>query len=268
MGAMRYTILSLLLAVPVFAAPTPSKTVKKARPSPAASEEADRRMARGAAGVKTASGAEDLKDAAAEFEAAATAAPDLADAYYNAGVTYAKAGEHAAAARNLKRYVELSPKAADVKAAKSLLAEQEFMIEKAAKAARGPDLAALAGDWVQREGLVWYSKTDVIDGALRLRTIAYDEPGGARQTASEGHWGHYRFKWDGSAFKGVYIEGSQGHACAGRESPATAVFSADRREMTVTMTKQYDHPAPGNVVDPRECVLAPKPEYRFTLTRR
>lgn len=127
-------ILSLLLASAVAAAPAPSKPVKKAAPSAEAAAEARRRMIRGAAGVKAAAGPADLKDAAAEFEAAAAAVPGMADAWYNAGMTYAKAGEHAAAIRDLKRYIELSPKAPDLQAAKDKVTEEEFLLEKSAKA--------------------------------------------------------------------------------------------------------------------------------------
>jgi tetratricopeptide (TPR) repeat protein len=103
------------------------------KPAPAVSEEAERHMARGVAAMKGAANERDFKDAAAEFEKAALAAPWYADAYYNLGVSQDKAGMHAEAIRSLKLYLLSAPDSQDVKETKNLIYEIEYRLEKAAK---------------------------------------------------------------------------------------------------------------------------------------
>lgn len=119
--------------------------VAKLKPTPAVTEDVERHMARGAAGVKTAATPTDFKDAAAEFDLAALAAPWHGDAYYNAGIAYAKAGDHAAAIGKLKLYLLTAPSATDKKEVKAKIFEEEFLLEKASspKARAERVLAAL-----------------------------------------------------------------------------------------------------------------------------
>lgn len=225
--------------VPAAAAPGPAKAAKRPRPTAAAQEEADRRMARGAAGVKNAAGAADLKEAAAEFEAAGAAVPTLTDAFYNAGVTYAKAGEHGGAARNLRRYLELSPRAADLKAVKAQLAEQEFLLEKTAKAA-----TKLAGRWGSMyEGQVslFFGKVArewVIEagtaGRYTMRMIAI---GGSPVTTKQ----TFDIKLDGDAVTGTYTW--DGRAPSGGEQlceSVTSLVTGELKDESKVLVLRYE----------------------------
>jgi tetratricopeptide (TPR) repeat protein len=111
------------------------------KPAPAVPEEAERRMARGAAAVAEAKEKAGYLDAAKEFEAATLAAPWWGDAYYNLGVAYDKAGKPIEALAALKLAVAADPASKD---AKTLMYQVEFRADKA----RDP-LSALAGAWYQ-----------------------------------------------------------------------------------------------------------------------
>lgn len=102
-----------------------AQTIKPAPPLP---EEAERRMARGAAAFKGAKSQSDFKDAAREFEQASLAAPWSGDIYYNLGLAQDKAGDHALAVRSLKLALLALPTS---KETKSLLYEVEYRAEKA-----------------------------------------------------------------------------------------------------------------------------------------
>lgn len=98
------------------------------KPAPTIPEEAERRMARGAAAFKGATSVAGYQDAAKEFEQATLAAPWYGDAYYNLGVAQDKAGDYEAALRSLK-LAQLASH--DSKATKMLIYEVEFRNEKA-----------------------------------------------------------------------------------------------------------------------------------------
>lgn len=98
------------------------------RPAPAVPEEAQRRMARGAAAFKSAKNEDDYKDAVKEFEQASLAAPWSGDIYYNLGLAQDKAGDHATAARSLKLALMASPNSRETK---TLLYEVEYRADKA-----------------------------------------------------------------------------------------------------------------------------------------
>lgn len=131
-------VLAVLIARGSAAAGPSAKPVE--RPV-AISEEAERRMARGAAAIADAKTSADFLAAAKEFELATIAAPEWGDAYYNLGVAYDKAGKPIEALAALKRAAAAMPEARDVK---TLMYQVEFRAEKA----RDP-LIALAGDWYQ-----------------------------------------------------------------------------------------------------------------------
>lgn len=103
------------------------KLATSIKPALAIPEEAERRMARGAAAFKGAKSAANYQDAAKEFEQATLAAPWYGDAYYNLGVAQDKAGEYEAALRSLKLAQLASPDSKDIKA---LIYEVDYRHEK------------------------------------------------------------------------------------------------------------------------------------------
>jgi tetratricopeptide (TPR) repeat protein len=104
------------------------KLAQEIKPAPAVPEEAERRMARGAAAFKGAKSVADYRDAAKEFEQATLAAPWYGDAYFNLGVAQDKAENYEAALRSLKLARLASP---EVKEIKALIYEVEYRSEKA-----------------------------------------------------------------------------------------------------------------------------------------
>lgn len=94
---------------------------------PALPEEAERRMARGAAAFKGAKSVADYQDAIREYRLAVEAAPWYGDAYFNLGVAEDKAEKYADALESLKWAQMASPDAKDIKA---LVYEVEFRNEK------------------------------------------------------------------------------------------------------------------------------------------
>jgi len=116
--------------------------VQTMKPAPVVPKEAERFMVRGAAAVKSAKGANDFKDAAAEFEKATLSAPWLANAYYNLGVTQDKAGLYDTAIKNLKLYLLAAPNAPDASSVEKLVYEIEYRQEKTAKESSPEAVAA------------------------------------------------------------------------------------------------------------------------------
>ncbi len=108
------------------------KLAAEMKPPPAIPEEAERRMARGAAAFKGAKSVVDYGDAIKEFQAAVDAAPWYGDAYFNLGVTQDKAEKYSDALQNLKFALMASPGNKDVK---SLLYEVEYRNDKVVAAA-------------------------------------------------------------------------------------------------------------------------------------
>jgi len=118
------------------------KLVQTMKPAPVVPKEAERFMVRGAAAVKSAKGANDFKDAVAEFEKATLSAPWLANAYYNLGVTQDKAGLYDTAIKNLKLYLLAAPNAPDASSVEKLVYEIEYRQEKTAKESSPEAVAA------------------------------------------------------------------------------------------------------------------------------
>jgi tetratricopeptide (TPR) repeat protein len=104
------------------------KFVQTLNPVPSIPEEAERRMARGAAAFKSATLVADYQAAAKEFDQATLAAPWYGDAYFNLGLTQDKAVDYEAALRSLKLAQLASP---DNKETKALIYEVEYRQEKA-----------------------------------------------------------------------------------------------------------------------------------------
>ena len=105
------------------------------KPAPAVPEEAERRMARGAAAIEGASSAEGFADAVAEFKLTVNAAPWLAAGYFNLAAAQEKAGRPAEALMSLKLYLLAAPDAKDAEAVRAKVYKLEYAAEKAAKGA-------------------------------------------------------------------------------------------------------------------------------------
>lgn len=138
---------------------------RKVRPAPAVPEEAERRLARGNAAVKSAADREAFKRAADEFKAALKVAPWLAEGYFNLGVVQDKAGDYPDAIRNLKFYLLSAPDAKDAKEVRNLIYEIEYRQEEAQRATtQSREISAkekqdeteklvrdLAGKWIEKQ---------------------------------------------------------------------------------------------------------------------
>ncbi len=111
------------------------RQAQRMKPAPAIPEEAERRMARGAAAIKGAKSVADYQAAAKEFEQATLAAPWYGDAYFNLGVAHDKAENYEAALRSLKLALLAMPNDKEIKA---LIYEVEYRSEKA----RSPEAVA------------------------------------------------------------------------------------------------------------------------------
>ena len=113
------------------------------KPSPAIPEEAERRMARGAAAFKGAKSVAEYQDAIKEYELAVAAAPWFTDAYFNLGVSQDKAEKYADALQTLKFALMSSPDSKDIEA---LLYEVEYRNEKANSPETKAAIAKAAAD--------------------------------------------------------------------------------------------------------------------------
>ena len=104
-------------------------------------DEAERRMARGAAAFKAAQSVADYKDAVEEFTQATLAAPWYGDAYFNLGLAEDKAEQYDAALRSLRLALLASPGSKEIK---DLMYQVEYRVDQAntpegkAKAEYGP----------------------------------------------------------------------------------------------------------------------------------
>jgi tetratricopeptide (TPR) repeat protein len=99
----------------------------------AVSEEARRHYDRGLAAVEIAKNQADYEDAIAEFEQVARLAPDWPDVYYNLGIVQEKIGRFEDALKNLRRYLELSPRADNTAQITQLINKIEYKKEKTEK---------------------------------------------------------------------------------------------------------------------------------------
>ena len=98
------------------------------KPAPTLPDEAERRMARGAAAFKAAQSAADYQDAVKEFTQATLAAPWYGDAYFNLGLAQDKAEQYAAAVSSLKLALLASPGSKDIK---DLMYQVEYRADQA-----------------------------------------------------------------------------------------------------------------------------------------
>jgi tetratricopeptide (TPR) repeat protein len=192
-GMSAFILLSLLLGSSAVAAPAPKpakpsfsaaleafkkepsdanrEALIKAGRGRAVPEEAERRMARGAAAIADAKMPADFLAAAAEFEGATNAAPWWGDAYYNLGVAYDKGGQPAKALAALKSALAADPGSKDVK---TLLYQVEFRAEKARDS-----LKRLEGDWYQLDAGKTKANAATWDDYSRHWSLK-SHPGGAK----------------------------------------------------------------------------------------
>ncbi len=109
-------------------------------------EDARRHIVRGAAAIEMARSADDLADAADEFRKATEIAPDMAPAWYNLGAVLAKTGKVDEAVAAYRRYLALSPGAADAQKVADEIIKLEFRQERQARE------QASTGIWVESDG--------------------------------------------------------------------------------------------------------------------
>lgn len=127
---------------------------QKTVPGPTVPEEAKRFSVRGTVAIKGARGQTDFEEAAKEFGKATRAAPWWADAYFNQGVAYEKAGKYDDAIRSLKLYLLAAPRANDAEKVRAQVYALEYLQEKAQKdaaARRDAEEAKAAADQRRRD---------------------------------------------------------------------------------------------------------------------
>jgi len=144
-------------------------------PKPTIPEDWERFSIRGRAAMQSAKNENDYKDAVAEFEKAALAAPWLADSYNNLAVAQQKAGDYDKAVQNLKLYLLTAPDGKDAKAAKTFMYELEFKAEKKAKAKQTETAQAEAANqeaaFLRRLEGARFEKTEYFSGRDSVTTI-------------------------------------------------------------------------------------------------
>lgn len=94
------------------------------------SEEARRHLIRGQAAVEAAKSSNDYKDAITEFELTSKLAPDWPAPYFNLGMVQGAAGNYDEAIKNLRKYLALSPNAADAAQVRDHIYKLEYLRER------------------------------------------------------------------------------------------------------------------------------------------
>lgn len=112
-------------------------------------EDARRHLVRGAAAIEMAKSLDDLAVAADEFRTATEMAPDMAPAWYNLGAVLAKTGKVDEAVAAYRRYLALSPGAADAQKVADEIIKLEFRQERVAKE------QASSGVWIESDGTLY-----------------------------------------------------------------------------------------------------------------
>lgn len=159
---------------PAAAATMPPATATVAKPAATApqvparpratgtAEDARRHIVRGAAAIEMARTADDLAEAADEFRKATEIAPDMAAAWYNLGAVLAKTGPVDEAMAAYRRYLALSPGAADAQKVADEIIKLEFRQERVARE------QASSGVWVESDGTFY--RMEVNGNKWRLHT--------------------------------------------------------------------------------------------------
>lgn len=127
--------------------PAPAAAQEPARPrATGTQEDARRHLVRGAAAIEMAKSLDDLAVAADEFRMATEIAPDMAPAWYNLGAVLAKTGKVEEAVAAYRRYLALSPGAADAQKVADEIIKLEFRQERQTRE------QASSGLWVESDG--------------------------------------------------------------------------------------------------------------------
>lgn len=127
-----------------------------------ASDEARRYFDRGMAAVDMAKSPSDYQIAIDEFEKAIAIAPLWGDVYYNLGMVQEKALRYPEAIESFRKYLKLSPNAADAGTVKSMINKIEFRQEFQAKQQK------LSGVWVESDGTPFQISMD--GNTIELKT--------------------------------------------------------------------------------------------------
>jgi tetratricopeptide (TPR) repeat protein len=105
------------------------KTAAAMKTPPAVPEEAEKSVIRGTTFLQKAKDANGYKKAIEELEAAVSAAPWLAVAYYNLGLAQEKAGQVGDALQSFRYYLEAAPNAKNARDVKNKTYELEAVVE-------------------------------------------------------------------------------------------------------------------------------------------
>ena len=154
-------------------------------------EDAERSMARGTAYAQKATDAAGDKKAIAEFEAAASAAPWLALAYYNLGIVQEKVGLYAQALQNLKFYLLAAPDAKNARDVKNKIYELEVYAEDAQAGKSAPAAAAAPEPTANGKSLALAAKPtlDIEEKQLKILKLPQD-----KKTKAPSFIGNWFFK--------------------------------------------------------------------------
>lgn len=177
-------------------------TVRAMPAPPPLPESVVRGMVRGETLVKM-GGAGSYEAAAREMEAAALAAPWLADAYYNLAVVQEKAELYRQAISNLRLYLYAAPEAQNANAIKARIYALEVMEEEQHK------IRSLAGKWRTGGGNTF---TVTIDGKRVKAAGSWDQPLDSRSYQTV--WYAFDLEKKGAALEGTVTVSREGnHGC-------------------------------------------------------
>lgn len=126
------------------------------------SDEARRFFDRGMAAVEMAKSPSDYQIAIDEFKKAIAIAPQWGDVYYNLGMVQEKGQRYAESVESFRKYLKLSPNAADAGTVKSMINKIEFRQEFQAKQQK------LSGVWVESDGTPFQISMD--GNTIELKT--------------------------------------------------------------------------------------------------
>lgn len=219
---------------------------QKMNPAPTVSEEAERHLARGQAGMEIGSSPAEFNDAAAEFNQAVRLAPWWPDAYRGLATALDKSGSYQGAIDAYQFYLLAAPGAPDAKDIHSKIYKLEFAAEREQKQAIEKSLAqkqqaarvlSLQGIWREKDsGMVWQASLQ--NGMLVAHKRGYAQDGWLYQ-------GEFTFKasLSGNELSGTFMqpqstESKSSCDVTASEQPLTGTISDDAR----TITLRYQSP--------------------------
>jgi len=239
------------------------KLVQKLDPPPAVPEEAERRMARGRAAVKTATDTQGYERAVKEFYAATKVAPWLAEAYYNLGVVNEKAGRYSEVVQSLKWYLLAAPHASDAKAVRDLIYEIEYRQEEEKRAqadtetraarqeqARAAMLQGLPGRWREKDQFPCFEVT-VTGNEIKIIHFEWQRRGDPSQCYQTDGSPVWRGTIEGLTFRGVWSQDLSKDWTNGSyvSRPMEGTISEDGRKIHLKYTGVYAAGAKGNTAN-------------------